>query len=138
MAENDMTIVTGSSRGIGKAIALKLAGEGHNIMLFGRDVDALKKTEKEIKDKGVQTEYFAGDVADENFGDESVRKIEEKYGKIDHLINNAGLGIFKNLVDARLDDFKKQVDANLYGIFNFSKAVLPGMIKRKSGSIINI
>ncbi|MFO7446349.1 MAG: SDR family NAD(P)-dependent oxidoreductase [Ignavibacteriaceae bacterium] len=138
MADKEITIVTGSNKGIGKGIALKLAEEGHNIMLFGRDADALKKAEKEVKDKGAETIVFTGDVADTDFVNKAVKQIEEKYGKVDHLINNAGMGIFKNLIDADLDDFKKQVDANLYGIFNFSKAVLPGMIKKQTGSIINI
>jgi len=68
----------------------------------------------------------------------SVKKIIDVYGKIDHLINNAGIGIMKKVVDASLDDFKKQVDVNLFGVFNFTKAVLPKMIERRSGSIINI
>jgi len=138
MTDKEISIVTGSSKGIGKAIALKLADEGHNVMLFGRDKESLKKNQKEVMAKGTEADYFIGDVSDEKFADESVKRIEEKYGKIDHLINNAGLGIFKNLVDADINDFKKQVDANIFGIFNFSKAVLPGMIRRKRGSIINI
>jgi len=77
-------------------------------------------------------------VSDEVFVNNSVMKILEKYGKVDHLINNAGTRVFKNVVDASLDDFKLQVNANLYGVFNFSRAVLKGMIERKQGSIINI
>jgi 3-oxoacyl-[acyl-carrier protein] reductase len=138
MAEREVAVVTGSSKGIGKGIALKFAKEGYDVVLFGRDTRLLKETEKEILEYGNDVTHFAGDVADETFVNNSVKKIEEKFGKIDHLVNNAGLGIFNNLVEASLDDFKKQVDANLYGVFNFSKAVLPGMINRKSGSIINI
>lgn len=138
MSERDVCIITGASRGIGKGIALKLAEEEKNVMLFGRDKEALEQTQKLVKGKGVEAEYFSGDVGDEEFVKSSVNKILQKYGKIDVLVNNAGIGIFREVVDASLDDFKKQVNANLYGIFNFSKAVLNNMIERKSGAIINI
>ncbi len=136
--ETIISIVTGASRGIGRGIAHRLAKEKHNVMIFGRDVSALKKVGKELREFGVETELFAGDVANEKFVNESVETILKEYGKIDHLINNAGVGIMRKVVDASLDDFRKQMDANLFGIFNFTKAVLPSMIKRRSGSIINI
>ena len=138
MTERDVCIVTGASRGIGKGIALKFAEEGKDVMLFGRDEEALKETQKLVKKKGVEADYFSGDVGDAEFVNKSVKEILDKYGKVDILINNAGVGIFKQVADASLDDFKKQVNANLYGIFNFSKAVLDNMIERKTGAIINI
>ncbi len=138
MNEREVCIVTGASRGIGKGIALKLADEKKDVMLFGRDIQALEQTQKLVKGKGVEAEYFAGDVGDEEFVNASVKEILNKFGRIDVLVNNAGLGIFKEVVDASLDEFKQQVNANLYGIFNFSKAVLNHMIERKSGAIINI
>ena len=138
MNEREVCIVTGASRGIGKAIAYKLPEEQKDVMLFGRDVEALEQTQKLVKGKGVESEFFAGDVGDEEFVNSSVKEILNKYGRIDVLVNNAGLGIFKEVVDASLDEFKQQVNANLYGIFNFSKAVLNNMIERKSGAIINI
>jgi len=134
----EISIVTGASRGIGRGIALRLAKEKHNVMIFGRDAGSLKEVEKELKEFEVETESFSGDVANEKFVDESVEAIINKYGKIDHLINNAGIGIMNKVVEASMDDFKKQIDTNLYGIFNFTRAVLPSMIKRKNGSIINI
>jgi 3-oxoacyl-[acyl-carrier protein] reductase len=138
MTEREVTIVTGSSRGIGKAIALRLADENHNIMLFGRDVKALEDVQKMIIQKGVEAEFFSGDAADTKFVNQSVKKIIEKFGKVDHLINNAGIGIIKKFVDSSLEDFRKQVDVNLFGVFNFTKAVIDNMIKRRKGSIINI
>lgn len=138
MAERELAIVTGASKGIGRAIALRFAEENHNVMIFGRDVEALKSVQSEIKKSGVESEYFAGDAADEKFVSKSVERIIEQYGKVDHLINNAGIGIFKKLVDSNLDDFKKQINVNLYGVYNFTKAVAGKMIERKSGSIINI
>ena len=138
MAEKELSIVTGSSRGIGKSIALRFAQEKHDVMIFGRDMSALKNVQKEIKDKGVECDYFIGDVVDVKFVNDSVNKILDTYGKIDHLINNAGIGIMKKVIDADLEDFKKQIDANLFGVFNFSKAVLNSMIEKRKGSIINI
>jgi 3-oxoacyl-[acyl-carrier protein] reductase len=137
MVERELSVVTGASRGIGKGIALRLAQENHDVMIFGRDADALKDVQREIKDKGVDCEYFTGDVADTEFVNDSINKILRSK-KIDHLVNNAGIGIMKKVIDADLDDFKKQVDANLFGVFNFSKAVLNSMIERRKGSIINI
>ena len=138
MAENQVSIITGASRGIGKGIALRLAKEKHNIMIFGRDIEALKNVQKEVKELNVECDYFSGDVADVNFVNDSIKKILDEYGNIDHLINNAGIGIMKKVVDADIMDFKKQVDANLFGVFNFSKAVLTSMIEKRKGSIINI
>ncbi|HVO75483.1 MAG TPA: SDR family NAD(P)-dependent oxidoreductase [Ignavibacteriaceae bacterium] len=136
--DRELAVVTGASRGIGKAIALKLAAENRDVMLFGRDVSALEDVQKMIKKLGVEADIFSGDAADVKFVNESVKKILDKYGKIDHLINNAGVGIVKKLVDSTLEDFKKQVNVNLYGVYNFTKAVADNMIKRRNGSIINI
>ena len=138
MGDKELALVTGASRGIGKGIALRFAREGYNVILFGRDVAALKKVEEEVKSFGVNSEIFSGDIADENFVNESVNKIIKSYGRIDHLVNNAGMGIMKRIIDSSLDDFKKQIDVNLYGAFNLSKAILPSMMERRSGSIINI
>lgn len=138
MDDKELAVVTGASKGIGKAISLAFADEGVDVIIFGRDVNALEKVQAEIKSKNVRCEYFSGDVGDEKFVHMSVKKIIDVYGKIDHLVNNAGIGIMKKVVDASLDEFKKQVDVNLFGVFNFTKAVLPKMIERKSGSIINI
>src|SRR5690554_713652 len=136
--ERELAVVTGASRGIGRAISLALASEGKDVIIFGRDVKALEEVQSEIRSHNVHCEYFSGDAGDEKFVQMSIKKILDVYGKIDHLINNAGIGIMKKVIDASLDDFKKQVNVNLYGVFNFTKAVLPSMIERKSGSIINI
>lgn len=138
MNDKELTVVTGASRGIGKAIALALAGENMDVIIFGRDVNALGKVQEEIKRKNVNCEYFSGDVGDEKFVQISIRKITDVYGKIDHLINNAGVGILKKLEESKLDEFKEQVNANIYGVYNFSRAVAGDMIKRRKGSIINI
>ncbi len=133
-----IAVVTGASRGIGKAIALKLAKENYKIMLFGRDEKLLNEVKIEISKENNTSDVFVGDVTDENFVEESICRIIEKYGQIDVLINNAGVMITNKFVDSTLKDFKTQVETNLYGVYNFIKAVLPSMIERKDGTIINI
>ena len=100
MVQKYVTIVTGASRGIGKGIALRLAKEGHELMLFGRDKTALEKVNKEVRALGVKTEMFLGDAVDPKFVNESVSDIIKTYGRVDHLINNAGMGILKKFVDS--------------------------------------
>jgi len=138
MAQKDLTIVTGASRGIGKGIALRLAKEGHDLMLFGRDKSALKQVNQEVSSFGGKIEIFLGDAADQKFVNDSVQNIIKNHGRIDHLINNAGMGILKKFVDSNLDEFKKQIDVNLYGVYNFTRAVIDIMIANRKGSIINI
>jgi 3-oxoacyl-[acyl-carrier protein] reductase len=139
MQGDNVTIITGASRGIGEAIALRLAEEKHNLMLFGRDEEKLKNVTGHVVERtGVNAEYFVGDVSDPKFVEDSVQDIVQNYGRVDNLINNAGTAVFKNVVDTTLEDFQKHVDTNLYGVYNFTRAVLSGMIERKSGSIINI
>lgn len=134
----EFSIVTGASRGIGRSIAIRLAKENHDLMLFGRDKKALASVKKEVENFGITAETFSGDAADEKFVQGSVKQIIKTYGKVDHLINNAGIGILKKFVDSTLDEFKRQMDVNIYGVYNFTKAVINHMIENKSGSIINI
>src|SRR4030066_1633472 len=101
MDDKELAVVTGASRGIGKAIALALADEGMDVIIFGRDVKALEKVQSEIKSKNVRCEYFSGDVGDEKFVHMSFKKIIDVYGKIDYLVNNAGMGILKPLNEAK-------------------------------------
>jgi len=133
----DVVIVTGASRGIGKAITLRLFSEGYKVAAFGRDLAKLELLKAEIKDSE-KFKIFSGDVTDSEFVTSSVKQIEEEWGKVDHLINNAGLAIFRKFVDSDLESFKAQMDVNMYGVYNFSKAVVDGMISRNSGSIITI
>ncbi len=138
IAVKEVAVVSGASRGIGKAIGLKLANEGYDVVIFGRDNSQLQIVCEELKKAGSHSIYFSGDAADEKFVNTSIEQVLSKYGRVDHLINNAGIGIFKKFVDSSLEDFKKQVDVNLYGVYNFSKSVVYKMIEQRSGSIINI
>lgn len=133
-----VSVITGASRGIGKAIALSLAGENHKVVIFGRDRDALDQTESEIRSIGSEVISYSGDVRDVDFVDNSIYDVLKRFGKIDNLINNAGFGNFKNFIDSSLQEFRDQIDVNLFGVYNFTKAVVPSMIKAKRGNIINI
>lgn len=133
-----VSVITGASRGIGKAIALSLAGENHKVVIFGRDRDALDQTENEIRSIGSEVISYSGDVRDVDFVDNSIYDVLNRFGKIDNLINNAGFGNFKNFIDSSLQEFRDQIDVNLFGVYNFTKAVVPSMIKAKRGNIINI
>jgi len=131
-------IVTGASKGIGKAIALKLAQENFNVVIFGRNEKNLISVKKVIQKHNVDCEYFIGDVADQNFVSDSVKQIQKKYKKIDVLINNAGEAIFKKFTETTLEDFKTQMNTNVFGVFNFTKYVIEQMINKRNGTIINI
>lgn len=138
MKEKELSIVTGASKGIGRAIAVRLAKEGHNVVPFGRDLDDLRNVLSEMKELGSDSTFYAGDVGDTDFVNHSVKEIIHKYGRIDHLINNAGFGILKNFVDSNIHEFKSQMNANVFGVYNFTKAVVDKMIEQRSGSIIMI
>ncbi|NWF90629.1 MAG: SDR family oxidoreductase [Ignavibacteriaceae bacterium] len=138
MEKHTLSIVTGASRGIGKAIAIRLAKEGHTLMLFGRDHAALEDVRKIVSSLGIESQMFIGDLTDKNFIDNSVNNIIDDYGKIDNLINNAGIGILNKFVESSIDEFKKQMDVNLFAVYNFTKAVVNNMIEHRGGTIINI
>lgn len=138
MSDQKVSVITGASRGIGKAIASALAKESHKIAVFGRDEKALEKTKSELESLGSECISFRGDVRDVEFVNSSIDSLINNFGKVDNLINNAGYGIFKKFTDSSLQEFKDQMDVNLFGVYNFTKAVAPQMIKQQSGNIINI
>lgn len=138
MKKNSLAIVTGASRGIGRAISLRLAHEGYDLALFGRSEELLSSLTYEIKKYGRDAVFFAGDVSDGLFVNESVNQVILEFGKIEILVNNAGMAIFKTFIESSLEEFKAQINTNLYGVYNFTKAVLPNMIENKGGTIINI
>lgn len=139
MASKQTAIITGASKGIGKAIAIKLANENnYNIMLFGRNEKKLKLLKTQIIKKGVSAEYFAGDVSDEKFVTESVKYVIKKYKKINLLINNAGVAHFELFVESKLEHFKEQINTNVLGVYLFTKAVINNMIDKRNGTIISI
>jgi 3-oxoacyl-[acyl-carrier protein] reductase len=137
MNPKDVTIITGASKGIGEAIAYKLSLDNHHIVLIGRNEENLKRISNKLNLTG-SSEYYCGSVTDGNFIKQSFEQVIKNNGKIDHLINNAGIMIIKKFVDASLEEFQSQMETNMYGVFICTKEALPIMIERQTGSVINI
>jgi NADP-dependent 3-hydroxy acid dehydrogenase YdfG len=138
MLTDQVAIVTGASRGIGKEIAIKLAEQGMKLALAGSSEDIIQ-TAEELKQKGfpdviaVQT-----DVSEEQQVQNLVEKTLHHFGQIDILVNNAGIGFFKLAEEVEVEEWKKLFEVNVQGVFLGAKAVLPHMKERKSGTIITI
>lgn len=135
------SLVTGSTKGIGKSTAILLAKKGFNVIICSRNMDNVKKTVSEInslKNLSGKAVGYKCDVSDSEDVINLVNKIIDQFGKIDVLINNAGIAVYKNIMETTLDDWSNTININLSGCFLFCKAVLPFMIKNNSGTIINI
>lgn len=131
-------IVTGGSRGIGRAIAKKLAESGEMIVITYRSgTEAAEETKRQIEEKGGHCELMQVDVTSEEGCTEVVKKAAE-HGPIKALVNNAGITKDGLAMRMKRDDFEAVIDTNLVGPFLMTKAVLPVMSKQKSGSIVNI
>ena len=133
-----VAIVTGASRGIGRAIAKALAREGATVVVCSRSLEANRETAKLIEAEGGAAEAYQIDVADTGSVAALVKEIVGKFGRIDILVNNAGVTADNLLLRLKEADWDKVVDTNLKGVFNFTKAVARTMIKNHGGRIINI
>ena len=139
MLKDKCAIVTGASRGIGRAIAKKLASLGANIVLNYRsnDEEALKVKE-ELLSYGVDVFLYKCDISDFNAVEEMIKASKEKFGKVDIMINNAGITKDTLLLRMKEEDFDKVIEVNLKGVFNCLKAITPVMIRQKCGKIVNL
>ncbi|WP_415578653.1 3-oxoacyl-ACP reductase family protein, partial [Hathewaya histolytica] len=139
MLNGKVAIVTGASRGIGKSIALKLAEMGANIVVnYRKSTELIEDCLKEIKAKGVEAIGVECDVSKFESVETLVKKSLEYFGKIDILINNAGITKDTLLLRMKEEDFDNVIDVNLKGTFNCVRQVVPVMLKQRNGSIINI
>ncbi len=137
MLKDKTVIVTGGAKGIGKAIALKFADEGANIVLNYRS-SAPDDVVKEITDKGVKCLAFQADVSDFSQAEALITKAFEEFGSVDVLVNNAGITKDTLLMRMSEDDFTSVIDVNLKSVFNTTKHATKIMLKQKSGSIVNM
>ncbi|MFC4182312.1 SDR family oxidoreductase [Saccharococcus thermophilus] len=138
MLANQVAIVTGASRGIGKAVVFQLAEEGVKLALVGSS-EGVYETEKELKEKGFPyVKAFQVDVANEQQMQEMVAEVLQAFGQIDILVNNAGIGFFKEVEETTVEEWERIFAVNVQGVFIGVKAVLPHMKERKSGTIITI
>ena len=133
-----VTIVTGASRGIGRAIALALAKNGAHITAVARSVDLLNQLSQEIENEGGMALPVAADVTVESEVRSMVDQVRETFGRVDILVNNAGVLFTGPLPTFEEQDIDSVIDTNVKGFFLCAKAVLPLMIERKAGQIINI
>lgn len=133
-----VALVTGAGRGIGRAVAFALANEGVNIGLFARTEADLKEVANELEALGVKVAFAAVDIASKEEVDQAVKKITSELGKMDILINNAGIGKFATLLDMEPEEWKRIIDVNLMGAYHVTRAVLPQLIEKNGGDIINI
>ncbi|MDP4219735.1 MAG: SDR family NAD(P)-dependent oxidoreductase [Bacteroidota bacterium] len=135
-------IITGASKGIGLAIAKTFAKQGtkHCIGICARNKNELRRAEGELKEISSIHDYYCApcDVAHENEVNEFVSAFEDKFGPVDVLVNNAGFGIFKPVLEITKEEFESVLAVNLRGVFLFTRAVLPAMRKQKSGTVITI
>ncbi len=128
-------LVTGGSRGIGKAIVQKFAENGYNVILnYNKSYEAAKAIEDNFKNVRI----FKADVADKKEVQNMISFANDTFGNIDILVNNAGIGCTGLLQDVTYEEWQSVFDVNVNGIFNCTRLVLPQMISRHSGKIINI
>ena len=134
-----VALVTGASRGIGRAIALQLAAEGAKVAInFAGNTAKAEEVKAEIESKGGETFLVQSNVASAEAVDDMVAKIVEKWDKIDILVNNAGITRDNLLMRMKETDFDEVISTNLKGVFNCTKAVSKLMAKQRSGRIVNM
>jgi NADP-dependent 3-hydroxy acid dehydrogenase YdfG len=131
-------LVTGASAGIGWATALEFAAQGANVVVTARREERLRELCDKIAAEGGKAVYFAGDAVEEQTAKKSVALAVDTFGKLDILINNAGAGNYKNLIDTSAEEYDALMDANMKSSFLFTRHAAPGMIAQKSGEILFI
>jgi 3-oxoacyl-[acyl-carrier protein] reductase len=133
-----VALITGGSRGIGLAIARRLGSLGAHLAICSRHADTLQAASQGLADEGIYSRAFVADVTRPADIAAFVQKAEAEMGPTDILVNNAGLGIFGPFHERSETDWDTVLDTNLKSVFLVSQAVAPGMIRRRSGYIVNI
>lgn len=139
MEEKKVVLITGGTRGIGKAIALKFAKEGYNLAInYVSDKTDLESLKEEFCKYNVEVLFIKTDVSDFEQSKNMINETIKKYGKIDVLVNNAGITKDDLILRMKEEDFNKVININLKGTFNVTKNVVTYMMKKRQGKIINI
>lgn len=136
--EGQVALVTGAGSGLGRAIALALAEEGAQLVLVGRDGAALNAVATTVENQGSDALVIRCDVRDAQAVQAMVARAITEFGKVDVLVNSAGVGLRKNALETSADDWDAVFDTLVKGTFLVTQAVVPGMIERKRGNIINL
>ncbi|CAH0283929.1 3-ketoacyl-ACP reductase [Priestia megaterium] len=133
-----VALITGAGKGIGRSTAIELAKEGVNIGLIARTEADLKAVASELEAFDVQVAYATADVSSMEEVNAAVEHLHTKLGATDILINNAGIGKFGSFLELGPDEWKQIIDVNLMGVYYVTRAVLPQLIEKNGGDIINI
>lgn len=131
-------LVTGGSRGLGRAIALALAAEGVDVAVTGRNEEALQAVVQEIEAFEVQSGYAIFDVSDKEDVHAALEALQSIFGNFDILINNAGIAAFGGFLEMEENLWEEIVKTNLFGPYYVTRAILPGMMTKENGDIINV
>jgi uncharacterized protein len=127
-------VITGASSGIGRATALEMARRGANVVLAARRLELLEKAAADCRALGVRAAAIVADVSKL----EDCRRLISESGPVDVLVNNAGFAIYDSLAEARPDDLREMMDTNFFGAVHCTQAVLPQMLDRGEGTIVNV
>lgn len=133
-----VAIITGAARGIGKAVAIELAKQRVHVGLIARTEESLIELKTRLLDLGIKVEYAVADVSNLQKVESAIAKLNETLGTADILINNAGIASFTKLVDSDPEEWKRIIDVNLIGTYNVTRTVLPQLIEKNAGDIVNI
>jgi 3-oxoacyl-[acyl-carrier protein] reductase len=133
-----VALVTGGSRGIGRAIALQLASLGADVAICGRDAAKLSESEAKLRETGARVIAISANVTRTNEVTGLVQRVWTELGPIALLVNNAGMGLFGPVHEKSEEEWDRLMNTNLKSVFLVSRAVVPGMIERGGGDIINI
>jgi 2-hydroxycyclohexanecarboxyl-CoA dehydrogenase len=133
-----IVIVTGGGGGIGTATCQRFAEEGAKVAVFDIDKDAAARAVAQITAAGGKAEAFACDITDHAACQSAVRSVEAAVGSVDILVNNAGWDVFRPFVATSPSDWQKIISINLTGVLNMHHLMLPGMVERKRGRIVNV
>jgi dehydrogenase/reductase SDR family member 7B len=137
LMKDKVVIITGGSSGIGKALAFEFGLQGSKLLITGRRKELLLLAESELKAKGIVVNTFAGDVSVEEDNEKMVKRAIELYGRIDVLVNNAGISMRALFEELDLEVFKKVMEVNFFGTVYATKYALPYILKSK-GSVVGI
>jgi 3-oxoacyl-[acyl-carrier protein] reductase len=136
--EGQVALITGGSRGIGEAVARRLASCAAEVVIAARGLEAAERTAVSIREDGGQAEAVSIDVSSADSVNDTCKALLERYGKIPLLINNAGVTRDSLLMRMKPAEWEAVIDTNLSGIYRMCRALLPSMIRNRYGRIVNI
>ena len=136
---NKIVLITGATSGIGLACARKFAENGDKLILTGRNESRLAEIKKELSEKGADVLTLAFDVRDREMARKCISELPSEWQKIDVLVNNAGLALgLEPEYEGHFEDWETMIDTNIKGLLTMTRLVVPGMVERNSGHVINV